>query len=406
MTWVKLPDGSSVPLSYYGDLIWDYSPYLPHAARPKADKEIRWAKTPSEWVESMKGAVSAFTFRKAPGGLQLDPGSIPKRVVTLNAFAKWCSAQRIKRFQDVRAFDLSRYLQKLRDDGVYNRTLALHVTILRKVYDLRAYLLDSFTDEAMAALRFSEVGPTWEPGANEDRRTELIPLAEAAKLFGAAQAHLAQADLLLALRDELDASWNSSQLSRKNWGEFVKRPRVVEAGFQSVHKYESALADLRAAAYIVLAITTGCRVHELGDARVGCIYSEVIDGQTYWWLKSTTRKIGDGPERWLAPAVAEVAASVLERYSAPLRKRVLVELASARDQLAHAASDTDRAQLAASILELERNSTRLFRKRPAIAVLDGGRRSQIVMQEGVMELARRGSPTLQRRPRAAVLRSG
>ncbi|WP_423739680.1 DUF6216 family protein [Cupriavidus basilensis] len=45
-------------------------------------------------------------------------------------------------------------------------------------------------------------------------------------------------------------------------------------------------------------------------------------------------------------------------------------------------------------------------KRPAIAVLDGGRRNQIVMQEGVMELARRGSPTLQRRPRAAVLRSG
>jgi site-specific recombinase XerD len=371
MTYVRMKDGSSVPLSSYGDRVWNYSPYVPHAARSKSAREVNWDKTPAEWVESMKSAISAFTYRKPPGGIQLDPATIPKRSLTLNAFAKWCSSAGIKRFKDVRAFDIAQYLQKLRDDGVYDRTLAAHISVLRKVYEMRLFLTDSFTDEAIGALRFDLVGPLWEPAADEERRTELIPLADAVRLFGAARAHLADAYRLMRLRDELELDWQKAKelVGRKHWGATVKRVLVVKAGFRSVYEFESALTDIRTAAYIVLALTTGCRVHELGDARVGCVYSEVVDGETYWWLKSATRKIGDGPTRWLAPEVAKEAVSVLEQYSAPLRKRVMAELASAREQMAQPKRDKERAQLAARILELERNSDRLFLSDSSVGIV-------------------------------------
>lgn len=362
MTYIKTSDGASVPLSYYGDMVWDYTPYFPHAARGKWDKQIQWAKTPLEWIESLKGVVSAFTHRKRPGGIQLDPATIPKRTVTLNAFAKWCSTAGIKRFQDVRAFDIARYLQKLRDDGVVDRTLAAHITLLRRVYEMRMFMADSFSDEAVSALHFDQVGPLWEPGAGEERRTELIPLADAARLFSAALEQLNAAEVLLRLRDELDADWRASSehMDRKKWGEAIKNPWVRQAGFKSVHEFESALTDIRTAAYIVLALTTGCRVHEVGDIRIGCVYHEVIDGETYWWLKSATRKISDGPERWLAPEIVKKAASALEWHSAPLRQRVVAELVSARKRSSEQMPQSERAKLAARILELERNSDRLF----------------------------------------------
>lgn len=362
ISYVQLSTGEQIPLSRYGDGVWNYTPFFPGAARGKQDKEIVWSKTPAEWVPSMKSATAALTFRAAPGGQHLDPATIPKRQVTLNAFAKWCSSNGIKRFRDVRAFDLTRYIQKLRDDGLYDRSLGAHIAILRKVYELRGAMLDSFTDEAVSALRFDELGPLWEPDADNDRRTELIPLAEASDLFSAARAHLAKAPDLLRLRDNLAEQWEAvkGHVRPNEWTKSVRNAAVRAAGFRNGSEFESAISDIRTAAYIVLAMTTGCRVHELGETKVGCVYSEQIDGETYWWMKAATRKIGDGPMRWLAPEVAKEAADALEWHSAPLRHRIAAELLIARSQLAATTTEGEKARLAAHIIELERNADRLF----------------------------------------------
>lgn len=362
ISYIQMADGTQIPLSRYGDLTWSYLPFFPGAARGRQDKEIVWGKTPVEWLPYMKSAIAALTFRAAPGGQMLDPATIPKRHLTLNAFAKWCSSVGIQRFSDVRAFDITRYIDKLRAEGAFDRTLAVHIAVLRKVYELRAAMLDSFTDAAAVALRYDQVGPLWEPDATDARRTELIPLSEASSLFVAARTHLADAPALLRLRDDLLKQWESAQgsVSRKHWGEVVKKPMVRGAGYEGAMEFESALSDIRTAAYIVLALTTGCRVHELGEAKVGCMYSEQVDGETYWWLKAATRKIGDGPMRWLAPEAAKEAADVLEWHSSPLRRRISTGLDAARRQFAMATTETEKARLAAQILELERNVDRLF----------------------------------------------
>ena len=362
ITYVMTSSGVSLPLSYYGEQVWDYTPYFPHAARGQSDKEIRWEKTPAEWIASLKGVAAAFTHRKRPDGNRLGLATIPKRIITLNAFAKWCSKAGISRFQDVTSFDLARYIQKLREDGVVDRTLGVHIGLLRRVYGMRMHLLDSFTVDAVKALSFEQVGPLWEPEAAKERQTELIPLAEASRLFSASLAHLDKAEFLLTLRDELDTDWLAAKayMDRKKWGDSVKSKIVRSAGFKDIHEFQSSLTDLRTAAYIVLAQSTGCRVHELGDIRVGCVYSELLDGENYWWLKSTTRKIGDGPERWLAPEIAKKVVDILEWYSAPLRKIISSEIESIKRLSEYSLSQGDIAKWSTRILELKRNSDRLF----------------------------------------------
>ncbi|WP_295004783.1 tyrosine-type recombinase/integrase [uncultured Dechloromonas sp.] len=363
ITYLPGPDGSKHTVSKYGDMIWDFRPLFPHAARGKADKFILWERAPASWRASLKGALHAFMMFARPGGISLEPATLPKRFVTLNAFAKWCDAQGIGNFASVSPFDVVRYIEKLRSEGNYDRTIGNHVSLLRRVYEMREYLNDCFSAQAARELSSKALGPLWEPEADEARRTELIPLPEAAALFSASLKVLEDASRVLALRDALEDDWNAQQVEvgRQHWGASVKHPEVRKAGFEDVYAFESRLNDIRTAAYIVLAQSTGCRVHELGDARVGCVYDKVEDGIRYYWLKSSTRKIGDGPVKWLAPEVAQQAAKILEWHSAPLRKIVCEQLKLS--QAAYCAlppHDERRAELALEILELERNVDRLF----------------------------------------------
>ncbi len=363
VTYVRGPDGVSLPLSYYGDRVWHFSPYFPHAARPDTDMSIEWDKAPTEWEELLKDTIGRFMSVQRPGGVRLDPASLPKRFVTLNAFAKWCSHEGITRYSQATPFDLARYLQKLREGGRHDRTLSSHLQLLRRVYDMRAYLMDSFSDIVAREISAKKLGPLWEPGADDERRTELLPLPEAAALFTAALDVLDGADQVLDLRDELEEKWAAKRdaVGRNHWGDSVKKPTIRAAGFKDVQAFESRLIDIRTAAYIVLAQSTGCRVHELGDARVGCVFEELIDGVSYFWLQASTRKIGDGPAKWLAPKVAVHAARVLERQSAPLRAQLKVRLTELEDDYATLrASEHRRAQVAAEITEVKRNEDRLF----------------------------------------------
>src|SRR5690606_30083313 len=127
MTYTRGPDGIVHPLSRYGDPVWNYLPLFPHAARGDSDKRIEWTKAPVEWVPLLKETLGTFMRVRRPGGLRLDPATLPKRFVTLNAFAKWCSSNGITRYSQATPFDLVRYVQKIRAKGVHDRTLLSYV---------------------------------------------------------------------------------------------------------------------------------------------------------------------------------------------------------------------------------------------------------------------------------------
>lgn len=360
VTTVVGMDGKQHALSLYGHMIWYFNPYFPHAARGKTEKFIDWSKTPEEWLPCLKEAASLLMTRIPEGGVRLDPAGIPKRHLTMNAFAKWGSVRGIRNFSEVTAFSLSAYLQELAYKGAQDRTINHHRAVLE-----RFALISSNSEYGIPAHAMPGLGiykPISDHTARE-KRTKCVPVSEAKELFQAALAVIEQADSILDLRDKIESSWSSKALSmtRKEWGEKYKRVFVVQAGFKKVLEYESALIDIRTACYIILAMTTGCRVHELGDIRVGCVYQQTIEGSTYWWLKSWTRKIGEKPTRWLAPPVAKKISVILERHSEPLRKKIAVEMAEMSELYSsQRLLPGQRAIVAMKLLELRRNANRLF----------------------------------------------
>lgn len=360
VTTVVGADGKQHALSLYGHMFWDFRPYFPHAARGMTEKIIDWSKTPVEWVPCLKEAVSLLMTRIPEGCVRLDPAGIPKRHIIMNAFAKWAVSRGIHNFSEVTEFSLSAYLQELAYNGAQDRTVNQHRSTLLRYALVSENSISGVPRHAISSLH--KYIPISDQKARE-KRTKCIPVSEARDVFQSALAVIEQADYVLDLRDKIESSWARKMLTmtRKQWGDRYKRVLVVQAGFKDALEYESALVDIRTACYIVLAMTTGCRVHELGDIRTGCVYQQTIQGNTYWWLKSWTRKIGEKPTRWLAPPIAKKVSVILERHSEPLRRKIKLQIAEAQGLYGNEyLPQEQRALVAMKLLELRRNVNRLF----------------------------------------------
>lgn len=155
ITTTLAPSGEILGLSRYEEPLWNYAPLIPHAARAKTEKEVDFRKAPSGWCESLKDVVAVFTTRKPPGGVRYAPQTVCKRAPTLFAFAKWCSSKGIRGFREVRPFDMAQYVSHLREKKIYDRTLANHISTLKRVYEMRADLTDAFDDSRE---RFRQLG--------------------------------------------------------------------------------------------------------------------------------------------------------------------------------------------------------------------------------------------------------
>lgn len=74
--------------------------------------------------------------------------------------------------------------------------------------------------------------------------------------------------------------------------------------------------------------------HELGNIRRGEWYSEIRDGERFYFLGSRSDKTHAGKTSWLCPEIAIQAVKVLERLSEPLQdelEQVLQEAKAAGD---------------------------------------------------------------------------
>ncbi|WP_088710791.1 hypothetical protein, partial [Noviherbaspirillum denitrificans] len=190
--------------------------------------------------------------------------------------------------------------------------------------------------------------------------TQSIPLEIASALFRHADAVLQEAPLLLQVRDELADLERRATVGYKRM--FVLKNRHLRSrGLPPLQAYQRALIDVRIAGYIVLGLLSGMRNQELADIRVGCYYETEVDGVTYGWLRSVSRKTGEGATEWMIPPYAGQVIALLERLSQPLREELQAELAAIDGQLAGMAdSDAQRVVLLARRTALRQHQHGLF----------------------------------------------
>ncbi|MBK1851097.1 hypothetical protein FE845_07075 [Marinobacter sp. 1-4A] len=164
-------------------------------------------------------------------------------------------------------------------------------------------------------------------------KTDIIPDYILRQLFQHAESLLNRADELLQYRDTLACFQSRSKNRCDQWEDQVEflKTRGWDLGLRVLGK---TLRDLRDGCFVIILATTGIRAHELGNIRRGEWYSEIRDGDRFYFLGSRSDKTHAGKTSWLCPEIAIQAVKVLERLSEPLQdelEQVLQEAKAAGD---------------------------------------------------------------------------
>lgn len=161
-------------------------------------------------------------------------------------------------------------------------------------------------------------------------KTKIIPDDILKKLFQHAESLLQQADNLLAHRDAV-ASYQPRSKHRPGQNKEKSLFLKARGWDQGVAALNKTLRELRDGCFVIILATTGIRAHELGQIHRGEWFSEVRDGERFYFLVSRSDKTHAGKTSWLCPEIAIVALKVLERLSAPLQRDLEAALEAAKE---------------------------------------------------------------------------
>jgi site-specific recombinase XerD len=293
-------------LSRYGDAVWDIRPFIDQPGVGESSKFIRWpADCPTDMVADCKAVLYAWTRRGRPG-------MNPPHWITVKGVAvascvplmRWLQRLDVSRFDQIKPLHISNYRhhcqheRRLSPWGVFNRL---------NFFDL----LWAFRTEAAFGLTLNPWGTSTlmaicgiagnESGANYSMtgtaKTPLIPADIQTAIFRHCEAVMAQAPALLDARDQ-----------------GTMRPTAPP------------LLALRAAALYLVSITTGMRNDEVLGLENNAWRTQVRNGITYRWVRSTEHKTKKGVVEYLCPALTLDVLAVLQRFAQPLQQQLAGEI--------------------------------------------------------------------------------
>lgn len=148
--------------------------------------------------------------------------------------------------------------------------------------------------------------------------TLIIPEDVLAILFQYAESQLARADELLDHRDFLSGIVLKST---NRTGQGQERNGILSArGWPyGVQNLNEALTILRDCCFLLILTTTGIRAHELASIKRDQWFSELRDGDRFYFLRSRSEKTYAGETQWICPEIAITSVRTLERLSEPLQ---------------------------------------------------------------------------------------
>jgi integrase len=330
-----------------------------HAGRKASEKIIIWDGFPGPWEISCKDVIFAFGNFAPEGGRILRASGIPKRAIKLRCFVRWLSDLGVIGFSNVNPSHIRLYVLHLSSLRLSPRSIRTELSNISLIFKLGKYLQDGFLVDPLGGNRPGVLAEVTTEDDAPVSKTRMIPLADLSRLFIAAERTLKDAPRILKIRDNFnDLTLSIKGVNRQNY-EIARRDFVKSNGYSNVDDFNADVIDIRTACYIILAISTGCRVHELGDCETGCIFRKDLDGVELIWLRTFTRKIGVGEMKWLATEIAEVAVSILEWQSRPLRSMLNLQSDELKREYSHC--DTSRrASISHSLEVVERDQCKLF----------------------------------------------
>ena len=336
-----MPDGTPQVVSRYGDLIWDFYPYIPQENLRPSAKQIDWriALPNGRLLTDPKHAGLLESTKDFTWSLFADPIEGRKRptmvtlihkLESLKPLLRWMVSLGLTRFAGLagRALDYIP-VAKLGQNGkpVAAQTATLRLIAVEAIYHQRAKLDDALTAhpwpfDSACSLAGLKVG-----GIHAKPKTEPIPDAVVGRLAEVALDYVQNRStaILAGLRAADAATQGKASTGHGTKSSVAARTAAArEAGYQGSADLMTEAIRLRTACYIVIDMFSGIRDSEMMSIAENCIApGKSKDGSTdILWLHGTIYKTGLRPKRWLVPPVVAESVDVLSALTEPLRKRL------------------------------------------------------------------------------------
>lgn len=292
-------DGIEAVVSRYGDPEWDLSPYIPNANRNQRSKVLNWKSVPPSFVSGAKSIVYAYWSFGILGYKRPKASTVHGLFTALKPFMVWLTSLGITNFRYVTSLHCSAYVQSCVEQGLSAVSKCHRFSAIEIAYKLRDHSNDPLSVRPWPGSSAKSLSGLAGKRGPHKSTTDIIPKAILETLFAHAERTLDAADQILL---------------------------KVEDGNDRFQHRNKDMIRLRNACYFILAITTGCRNHELASIEVGAAMTTSQDGNTFYWLVGDSLKTNHGKTRWMMPEIGFRAVTVMERWSTLYRTRIREDL--------------------------------------------------------------------------------
>jgi hypothetical protein len=352
---------SVLPRSISSTSTWDDDIWRFDLTRPgvtDTSRTIDWAFelpdgscfTNPTWT-ALRDTVKCFlwSLRTDPpaGKRRLGPGSLISIFHQMRVLVCWMVGEGYDSFNQLDADAAARFMTMLqRRPGRKGEALSLgtragYLSTLTRLHAQREKLIDGVPDDLHRFL--DEHGPRLPRVNRQGQGFPYTPDAVATALIGGAlRLTGTPADDVIALRDLAAVAYTYRLDGKPTPAREAQARRMLDNfSFSTLPNEDSPwhppivrLKDIHPvidriydACFVVIAWLVGARVSEIIGLEAGCIQRHVgPDGQVVTYLHGRIYKMatGDGsqPHRWIAPEPVVRVIDVLERLSAPIRKKL------------------------------------------------------------------------------------
>lgn len=337
-------DGKWIIVSLYGDDIWSLD--SPTSNVPLYRRNLEFRDVPEVFRATMKAMFYRYLRRGRARQQRPKCATVFGNFHSTLLFIRYLMTLGVTRLGAVTPFICASYVEKCRALQTGRRkgkTLTQDALRKRLVAVEAVYELSQYTEDPMPQHPWPETSAMAMAGLvgrgsphNTRSKTPLIPDAAFCTLFERANRLVDSGNVLLDLRDTLDAI-SVQHKKRIESARLAKSRYLAAQGWEGgLDSYNHALIELRTACYIVLASTSGCRNHELANVQSNShIRTQDDEGNFYHWMRSRSDKTDAGVHDWMIPETAVRALRLMERWAAPYQRMIAVEITELRQANPH-----------------------------------------------------------------------
>lgn len=325
---LKLDDGKSHVLSYYGDPVWELPFNWFPTTQSQSERRINFSLMPECFQETTKTIIYRYMREGRNGFAKPRGGTIKKNFYNLVPFFKYLSKKGITKLSKISTMVCMTYVNHQKNYKKINagcleiKTIfgQLHaVELLHEISQNSDDIMPHPWPESSAKLLAGATGSHAKEG-----KTKIIPENILTQLFSAAAAIIEQKETLLTTRNQLAfiAELNQHLCKTQIW---VKQTTWLEkqGHMASLRQQTKKCDELRDACMIIILTLSGCRAHELAYINNGSVYNtQDNEGNKYFWMRSTSTKTYAGKTEWLIPELAKRALEIAECWAQPLQKTI------------------------------------------------------------------------------------